>query len=744
MIELPPRYNPEEVEGALYERWEKSGAFAPPVKEDGETTFSILMPPTNANGSLHVGHAVGGTLQDLMIRYHRMRGDATVWLPGLDHAGFETQVVFEKVLEKEGTSRFELDRDDFYQRTMDFTRKNSSTIVEQFKKLGSSADWDHLKFTLDEDVVSHVYQTFKQLHDDGLAYRATRPIHWCPKHQTALSDLEVIDEVQTDKLYVLQYGPLTVATVRPETIFGDAAVAVHPNDPRYKDLVGTDIEVDFGIEKRMIPVVADEYVDPAFGTGAVKITPLHDPNDFEVAERHNLPMARLAIDERARMTDVAGPFAGMKVEEAREAVLKLLEEKGLLVSTKDYEHSVKRCYKCKRMIEPRVLNQWFIAVSKQGKSGKALAPDAAKAVADGQTTFVTERFRKIFDHWMGNIRDWNVSRQIVWGIQLPVWYCTDHADCAPTVTAGETPTECGTCHGTNITRDTDVFDTWFSSCQWPFIVPQTTGRTDDIERFYPTSVMETAHDILFFWVARMIMLGLYVTDDVPFKHVYLHGLVRDKDRQKMSKSKGNVIDPLAVIGDYGADALRMALVFGTAAGNDMPIGEEKIRGMRNFTTKVWNIARFILANLEGTPSTGFAAKTDADREILKQLDGTTATVTKNIDSFQFHEAAQTVYAFIWDTFASVYLEAAKIQLGNASSRAGREISSNREQDFSSSPRNDTDKAIVDNTRAILVHVLKQSVTLLHPFMPFVTESIWEKLPKADSDSELLITQAWPK
>lgn len=890
---LSSKYSPRDHEDKVYGLWEKADAFAPVEETPNEKTFSIIMPPPNANGSLHVGHAVFVTLEDLMIRYHRMKGESTVWFPGLDHAGFETQVVFEKHLEKQGESRFNMSREELYNRTLAFTKDNSKNILRQFKKLGASADWNRLKFTLDPDAVDLVYETFIKLYEDGLAYREKRPVHWCTKHQTTLSDLEVKDREQVDSLYYIKYGPITIATVRPETIFGDVAVAVNPSDPRYKQYIGTEIEVDFGIETRKIPVIGDEAVAPDFGTGALKITPAHDQNDFEIALRHNLATDRIAINEFGKLTDIAGKFAGLKIDEARREVTKLLEEKGLLEKVEEYNHTVKICYKCERVIEPRVIDQWFIAVTKPGKkSGKALAQSAIKAVSDGRVKFVTESFQKIFNHWMENIRDWNVSRQIVWGIRLPVWYCsicgetvvkkplgsevvilrhgesqhnlkgigngdpsipshltdkgrnqmlkvkenlgefdevyvsdfvrtqeaaeiiapnvkfkidsrindisygglegyqigelhfkTDYheksvegSEIYPQVeqrvesflrdlvkSANETKKRilvvtseavfwalrtvlnpqiqieekrqkvengeyltfslddfvpCEKCEKIGLKRDPDVFDTWFSSGQWPVIVPKTAGK-DDFRRFYPTQVMETGWDILFFWVARMIMLSLYLTDEVPFEHVYLHGMVRDKDRQKMSKSKGNVMDPLAVIEEYGADALRMALIFGTSAGRDMPMGDEKVRGMRNFTNKLWNIARFVLMNSSQEFTGEFVPITDADKKILESLDQTIDKATRDLDEFRFHEAAQGIYQFIWHEFADIYIEASKAQLSGG------------------------DKKLAQNTQDILIYCLKNSLKLLHPIMPFVTETIWQELPKDAKDHELLIKARWP-
>ena len=902
--ELPKKYNPAEHEAQIYSMWEESGAFSPPEPpsdKNDEKTFSVLMPPPNANGSLHVGHAVGVTLEDLMVRYHRMKGESTVWIPGLDHAGFETQIVFEKKLEKEGKNRFEMEPDDLYSQTLEFTRDNGEKIIEQLKRLGASADWSRQFFTLDEEIVTKVYETFVKLYEDELAYRDLRPVHWCPKHQTTLSDLQVNDKVQTDPLYFIKYGPLTLATVRPETKFGDTALAVNPNDDRYKKYVGQELEIETVLGPTKIKVIADEMVDPEFGTGVVKITPAHDPNDFEVAKRHDLPIVEV-IDARGRMNEKAGPYKSMKVLEAREKMVKKLTELGLIDKIDEkYSHSIKVCYKCSCTIEPRLLTQWFIDVNKKGKvTGKSLAPDAAKAVTEGETKFVTDRFQKTFDHWMSIIRDWPISRQIVWGIRLPVWYCKcggttvkvpsqteiifarhgeakhnelkigngDPAKDYPltkngkaqtaklidqfkkdnidfdAIIASQMPrvqetaqlvakeldgnvitdkrlndiwlgglegqdisqlhkvtdyheksvkesetfsevttrvesflrdlshehaskkrilvvtseiifwalrkalnpeldpnemmkhvknsefkkfslgdfTPCSKCGGLDVERDKDVFDTWFSSGQLPVIVPQSrTNHPTDFERFYPTSVMETGWDILFFWVARMMMFGKYLTDKVPFKHVFLHGLVRDKDRQKMSKSKGNVLDPLAVVDEYGTDALRMALVFGTKAGNDMPMSEEKVRGMRNFANKLWNVSRFIFMNLEDTEASGnWKAESDSDKLILEKLEKTITDTTRHFEDFRFHEGAQGLYQFLWSDLADTYIEASKdILFGE-------------------------NKEAKSNTLGLLVHVLSTTLKLLHPIMPFITEVIWQQLPEETKDSEHLINAPWPK
>lgn len=740
--ELPKAYDPQAVEEAIYAKWEASGAFQPAVrwaqaakKSDEPSsqeakTFCIINPPANANGALHIGHAVGVTLQDLMIRYHRMKGEATLWLPGFDHAGFETQVVYEKKLEKEGRSRFQIPRQQLYDEMYQFTQSSKSVMIEQLKKLGASLDWSREMFTLDPRVVSIVYKTFKQLYDDGLVYRGERPVNWCVKHQTSLADLETITEERTDPLYYIKYGPLTLATVRPETKFGDTAVAVHPDDPRYQQYVGQTIEIETVLGPAKIKVIADEYVKPEFGTGAVKITPMHDPNDFEVAQRHpDLPMPRAVIDQFGKMAEAAGPYAGMKIAEARAKIVADMQAKGLIEKIDEsYTHSVSLCYKCKSVIEPRVLPQWYIAMTKTGNSGKNLRDDAVAAVKSGKVRFVTKKFATNFDRWMENLRDWNISHQIVWGIQLPIWYCrcddcskdAASSHCEPIITDGSTPEACSTCGSTKLERDPDVFNTWFSSGQWPYASLAANSQAD-ADRFYPTNVMETGYDILFFWVARMIMLGLYMTNEVPFKDVYLHGLVRDKDRQKMSKSKGNVIDPLGVAAQYGSDAVRLALVFGTSAGNDIIISEEKIKGMRNFANKVWNMSRFVMLQLGETSFSmeqleSAAPQTEADKAFAADLEQLKSEVTKQIDQFQFHLAAETLYEFLWHRFADQYIETAKAQVA--------------------------DTKTAEATRLLLLKSLYDQLALLHPFMPFVTEAIYQQLPITDKP-KLLMTAGWP-
>lgn len=724
---MPKVYEPQAVEPKIYATWEKSGAFSPindKIGAEKAVPYCLINPPTNANGVLHLGHAVGTTLQDLMIRYHRMKGEAALWLPGFDHAGFETQIVYEKKLEKEGRSRFSIPREQLYQEIYDFTQASKSGITEQFKKLGASMDWSREMFTLDPKIISYVYETFKQMHEDGLVYRDKRPVNWCTRHQTSLSDLEVKHEERVDPLYYLKYGPLSLATVRPETKFGDTALAVNPNDPRYQKWIGQEITYESLLGPAKLTVIADAYVNPEFGTGVVKITPAHDPNDFAVAKRHNLPAIEV-IDQFGKLNDKTGPYAGLKIKEARAKIVDDLQAKGLILKIDEqYTHSVSVCYKCGHIIEPRVLPQWFIAMTKTGKSGKNLRDDAVAAVKKGETRFVTEKHENLFYAWMKELRDWNISRQIVWGIRLPVWYC-EKITCEPIVTNGSTPKVCPNCGGKNLRQDPDVFDTWFSSGQWP-MASLTANSPKDFARFYPTAILETGYDIIFFWVARMIMLGLYCTGKTPFQAVYLHGLVRDKDRQKMSKSKGNVIDPLGVAQQYGSDAMRMALIFGNAAGNDIIISEEKIRGMRNFVNKLWNISRFIILKLEGRSYTlaqlnSARAKTPADHKMQEGLNELTAKVTRHLEENQFHLAGELLYEYVWHQFADIYLEVAKAQLVDEAA---------------------ADEAAAERTYRLLLRALLTQIALAHPFMPFITEAIYQALPIADK-TPWLMTNAWP-
>ncbi|MEK7189440.1 MAG: valine--tRNA ligase [Patescibacteria group bacterium] len=733
-MELSKNFNPNEYEQEIYKKWEEGDFFAP--KKGKGKPFCVIMPPPNSNGSLHAGHGVGITLEDIMIRYHRMKGEPTLWLPGADHAGFETQVVYQKKLEKEGRNWFTIPRDQLYKEISDFTLANKSTMENQLRRLGASCDWSREIFTLDERIIKIVLQTFKKLSDDGLIYRGTRIINWCVKHQTTLSDLEVKHEEKDGTLTHIKYPIknsdkyIIVATTRPETMLGDTAVAVNPKDKRYKNLIGKIVILP--LIGRGILIVADAAVEMEFGTGAVKVTPAHDPLDFEIAERHNLEKIQV-IGKDGKMTDeVPEKYRGLKAEEARLLVVEDLKALGLVVKEESHKHAVGVCYKCNRVIEPLVMPQWFVAMTKKPNgNGLSLRDAVVKAVKEGNVEFVTKKFEKILFHWLKNIHDWNISRQIVWGIRIPVWYCAKN--CPPIVTAGETPVKCPHCGGTKLTQETDVFDTWFSSGQWPFATLQATG---DFKQFYSTSVMETGWDILPFWVMRMLALGIYITGKVPFKYVYLHGMVRDKDRQKMSKSKGNVIDPLGVIDLYGADAFRMALVFGVSAGNDMAISEDKIRAHRNFANKIWNASRFVMMNLGShceesqttkqsratTRSPRFARDDinlhQTDKVILKKLADTIKKVTKYLDKFEFHLAAEEIYQFFWHEFCDKYLEEVKPRLiPDATTK---------------------DKAVA---QAVLYKVLIDSLKLLHPFMPFVTEAVYQMMPK--KEKKFLIIENWP-
>ncbi len=731
-------YKHQEVEKKWYESWERDGYFTPKI-DPAKKPFTIIMPPPNANGSLHIGHAMFLTVEDIMIRYHRMTGDPTLWLPGADHAGILTQVVFERKLEKEeGKSRYDLGREEFFRRCMKFTLNNKKVMENQMRAIGASCDWTRNNFTLDPKFNKPIYTTFKKLYDDQLLYRAERMINWCPRCATALSDLEVIYKEQIDPLYYIRYGPFVLATVRPETKFGDTAVGVHPKDKRYKKWIGREIEFETLLGIARMKVIADEAIDPKFGTGVIKVTPAHDPVDFEIGQRHNLEVRRV-IDFDGKLNEKTGKYKGLSVNEARKIVAQDMQEKGLLEKVDpNYTHSVACCERCKTIIEPMVSLQWFIKT-------KPLAEKAIKAVRNGEIKILPKRFEKNYFIWMKNIRDWCISRQLWWSHRLPVWYCGKKSlsplqlamnpelasqgdtlqGCGETIVNVKPPVSCPKCGSKNLIQDPDTLDTWFSSGQWPYTTLGF-GQNDktDFEYFYPTSVMETGYEILFFWVARMIMLGIYTTGKIPFKTVYLHGLVRDAFGEKMSKSKGNVIDPLDVIEKYGSDSLRMALVYGTSAGNDVKLGEKKIESMRNFGNKLWNIARFIKMNMEFFNKNGIKIKEfnprqdrsnlqNPDKKILTQLGMLVRGVTKEIDNFRFAKAAERLYEFIWHEFADKYIEDSKEKL--------------RQND--------------QMTLAILLYIFKICLTLLHPFMPFITEEIFSQLDH--EGKRPLIISPWP-
>jgi valyl-tRNA synthetase len=705
-------YNPQAAEAALYEKWEKSGYFNPdnlPQVDGKDRTepFSIVMPPPNANGSLHAGHALFVTLEDLMTRYARMQGKKALWVPGADHAGFETQVVYEKKLEKEGRSRFDMKPEELYKEIMDFTLANKSFMEGQLRQLGASCDWSRQLFTLDPRVTDLVYGTFKKLSDDGLLSRGNRIINWCPKHQTSLSNLETEREARTENFYYLKYGPFVIATARPETKFGDKYVVMHPADERYaayKD--GDTFELEWINGPITATVVKDESIDMALGTGVMTITPWHDATDFDIAKRHSLPFEQV-IDWRGKLLPIAGEFAGMNIKEARKLIVEKLTSKGLVEKIDEkYVHEVPVCYKCSREIEPQVKAQWFVNM-------KPLAAEALAAVKDGRVKILTEQHEKIFEHWLTNIQDWNISRQVVWGIPIPAKICS--ACNEGYVDIEDTLTSCATCGG-QLQKDPDTFDTWFSSGQWPLA---TLGfpNSKDFSTFYPSTVMETGADILFFWVARMIMLGLYRAGDVPFKYVYLHGMVRDAKGQKMSKSKGNVISPMQVSDEFGTDALRMGLVIGTTPGTDMNLDPRKVGAYKKFANKLWNVARFVL---ESTADSDFmdAPLTSYDQDLMNELKAATDDTTANLDNFKFHLAGENLYHFVWHRFADDIIEESKPIL------KGEDLDEKRSR------------------QRVLYQYLITSLKQLHPFMPFVTEAIWQELPH--TDTKLLMVSHWPR
>lgn len=686
-------YEHQKYEDGIYTLWEKARAFTPKA-DSTKQPFTIIMPPPNANNPLHIGHARFVAIEDILTRYHRMKGDATLWLPGSDHAGIETQFVFEKELAKEGKSRFDYDQVALYQMIWDWVEKNTSVMHNQLRQLGASCDWTRHKFTLDPDIVKVVYKTFKKLFDDGLVFRGEAIVNYCPKCGTNYSQLEVDPVEREDMLYYLDYGIVTIATTRPETIFADVAVAVNPNDPKYKGLVGKSATIP--LVNREIPLIADSLVDKDFGTGALKVTPGHDATDFDIGKKHALA-ALSVIDAKGRMINTPKKYIGMKAALAREEVAKDMEEAGKIKKTQKVKHLVGVCYRCKSTIEPTIAKQWFVKV-------EPLAKRALTAIKNKGVKIVAKHYEKIAVHWLKNLKDWNISRQIVWGIRIPAWRCQKCLEW--TITDGREPVKCDHCDNAVLIQDTDTFDTWFSSGQWPYATLITT-HPGDFDYFYPTSVMNTAYDILPFWVIRMIMLGLYSTDKVPFEDVVFHGLVRDREGQKISKSKGNVIDPIEMTKKYGADALRIALVWGALVENDIALSEDNIRGQRNFANKIWNIARYVLMEDKGKRT-----KRNADDEaIVKELKKTVGRVTTALEKYRLSEAAEELYNFIWYTFANDYLEKTKSRRADA--------------------------------QRTLEYILQEALKLLHPFMPFVTETIWQQA-KDRFDADLLITASWPK
>lgn len=683
-------------EAEVYRLWEESGAFIP-KKEKGKKPFTIIMPPPNANDPLHIGHARFVTIEDILIRYFRLKGVPALWLPGSDHAGIETQFVFEKKLKAKGKSRFDYDQKTLYKMIWDYVQENTGTMEKQLKILGASCDWSRFKFTLDPEIVKVVLSTFKKLYDDGLIYRDRALVNYCTHCGTAFSNLEINHVEKVSPLYFVKYplkgekGHVVVATVRPEPIYVDTHLAVNPKDKKRKDLIGK-IALNPLTGKEM-EIISDEFVDPEFGTGVVKLTPAHDFNDYEVAKKLDLPIIE-AIGWDGKMVGNE-KYEGFYPKQAREKVVEDLQQMGLIEKIdENYKNTISVCYRCKNPIEPMPLEQWFLKV-------EPLAKEVLGAVKKGDTKFAAKKYEKIAIHWLKNLKDWNISRQIVWGIRIPAFRCEKCDEW--TITAGETPKRCSSCGHDKLIQDTDTFDTWFSSGQWPFATLKTT-KEGDFEYFYPTSVMETGYDILPFWVIRMLMLGLFETGKVPFENVVLHGLVRDKNGAKISKSKGNVIDPIEMTKKYGADALRMGLVWGAKVSNDIALSEENIKAQRNFANKIWNVARFV--SMEKSTK---GKENESDKKILKRVKETKERVARLIEGYRLNEAAEMIYDFVWNDFANDYLESVKDR------------------------RSDAQKT--------LEKVLEESLKMLHPFMPFVTESIWQQL-KDRFDSPNLIEASW--
>lgn len=712
--QLPKAYEPGQVEDRIYEFWSRKGYFTPRI-DRSRKPFTIIMPPPNVTGELHLGHALVATIEDIMVRWHRMKGDAALWLPGVDHASIAVHVVLERQLAAEGSTRFDLGREKFLQRAWQWANKCRETVREQHRRMGASCDWTRETFTMDEKPSRAVATTFVRLYEKGLIYRGERIINWCPRCRTALSDLETEHREIEGHLYYINYpvvgepGHVTVATTRPETMFGDTAVAVNPADKRFNSLIGKRVAIP--VISRPIPVIADEAVDMAFGTGALKVTPSHDPVDFEMAQQHKLPSVNI-FNADATLNKEAGPYDGYDRFDCRKALLARLEKDGLLLKIEPHLQSVGHCTRCGTIVEPWASRQWFVKT-------QPLAEPAVKAVKEGRITIIPEQFTKVYLHWMENIRDWCISRQLWWGHRIPVWYC--EACGQPTVTVDQ-PGKCAHCGSTKIYQESDILDTWFSSGLWPHSTLGWPEDTDDFRYFYPTTVMETGYDILFFWVARMIMMGIENTGDIPFRWVYLHGLVKDEKGEKMSKMKGNVINPVTAIDDYGADALRFAVTTGTAPGNDVQVSSQKLESARNFANKLWNAARFVIRSLppqmeEMTPRLGLPVE---DRWILSRLDRLVAKVNKLLDDFQFGEAETQVHDFLWGEFCDWYIELAKIRLRDGS---------------------------LPSPIPVLFDTLETSLRLAHPFMPFITEEIWQALvlhlPQDGARPDSIMIAAYP-
>ncbi|WP_297965321.1 valine--tRNA ligase [uncultured Anaerovibrio sp.] len=710
---IPKVYDPKSFEKKWYGYWEENKLFHA-VVDDEKEPYSIVIPPPNVTGQLHMGHALDNTLQDILIRWRRMQGYNAMWMPGCDHAGIATQAKVEASLREEGTNRYELGREKFLERVWQWKEKFGSRIMSQLRSLGSSLDWDRERFTMDEGCSRAVREVFVSLYDKGLIYRGSRITNWCPDCNTAISDIEVEHETEQGHLWHIRYQVegepdkyVEVATTRPETMFGDTGVAVHPDDDRYKDLVGKNVILP--VVNRVIPLFADEYVDSSFGTGAVKVTPAHDPNDYEMGLRHDLEQIKV-LSNTGKMLEGAGKYEGMDRYECRKALVKELEEIGALVSVEDHEHAVGHCSRCHSTIEPLISTQWFVKMD-------TLAKPAAEAVREGRIKFVPERFSKIYCQWLDNIRDWCISRQLWWGHRIPAWYCDD---CGETTVSRDDICQCPKCGSKNVRQDEDVLDTWFSSGLWPFETMGWPEETSELKHFYPTATLVTGYDIIFFWVARMVMMGLEFGKDIPFKIVYIHGLVRDSQGRKMSKSLGNGIDPLEMIEEYGADSLRFMLITGNTPGNDMRFYNERVESARNFANKLWNASRFMLMNLEGFDKSFVPAVEDytmADRWILSRFAKTAQGVTENLEKYELGEAGRLIYEFIWSEFCDWYIELSKARLYDKENVKPRQTA-----------------------QYVLGYVLERALRLLHPFMPFITEEIWQHIPH---EGKSIMVSQWP-